>query len=115
MPIDKEHPSNRGLPDRWTFEEEVYMFKNDPRDNGAKITMTVDDSSYNNAGGHPTPQGSPHPIAWYIEDFGGSKPLRDGVQKSGRSFYTSLGHSNESEYATAQTTLPKLQFVCSAP
>lgn len=39
--------------------------------------------------------GDPHPIAWYIEDDEATKPLVSGAPKSGRSFYTSLGHANE--------------------
>lgn len=41
--------------------------------------------------------GSPHPIAWYIEEPTSAKPLLDGAPKTGRSFYTALGHFNESE------------------
>lgn len=76
----------------------MYYFVSDPRDQNATVTMTVDESSFQNEWGNKPPQGSPHPIAWYIENFNGSKPLINGAEKSGRSFYTSLGHSNESEY-----------------
>lgn len=97
MPLVKDHPSNRNIPDRWTYKEEVYFFVSDPRDQNATVTMTVDEASFKNEGGNKPPQGSPHPIAWYIENFNGSKPLINGAEKSGRSFYTALGHSNESE------------------
>jgi len=35
------------IPERWTFEEEVYYFRSDPRAVGATVLMTVDESSYN--------------------------------------------------------------------
>lgn len=38
--------------------------------------------------------GDPHPIAWYIESPQCAEPLIN-VTKAGRTFYTSLGHSNE--------------------
>ncbi|BEJ04382.1 hypothetical protein CcaverHIS641_0201990 [Cutaneotrichosporon cavernicola] len=56
----------------------------------ATILLTVEEGSYINdaaSTGNYT-FGSPHPIAWFIENpqYGG---------KVGRSFYTSLGHTNE--------------------
>jgi len=35
------------IPERWTFEEEVYYFRSDPRAVGATVLMTVDEASYN--------------------------------------------------------------------
>ena len=40
-------------------------------------------------------QGSPHPIAWYTTSPAGAQPLNPSAPGSGRSFYTSLGHLNE--------------------
>jgi len=44
--VDATHPSTEMLPDRWTFVEEVYNFRSDPRDVGAKVLLSVDESSY---------------------------------------------------------------------
>jgi hypothetical protein len=59
--LDKSHPSTSHLPDTWHFvsspssshvkkpdqkEEEVYMFRSDPRDNGVIVLISVDEGSY---------------------------------------------------------------------
>nr|XP_031860442.1 uncharacterized protein CI109_004052 [Kwoniella shandongensis]KAA5527514.1 hypothetical protein CI109_004052 [Kwoniella shandongensis] len=96
--LNNSFPATANVPDRWTFQEEVYNFRSDPRDQGAVVIMTVDESSYvNNAtstGNYPS-QGTPHPIAWYIESPNSAQPLLPSAPKAGRSFYTSLGHTNE--------------------
>ncbi|KAK8853183.1 hypothetical protein IAR55_003885 [Kwoniella newhampshirensis] len=96
--LNSTFPATANVPDRWTFVEEVYHFRSDPRSEGAVVIMTVDESSYNNDGtstGNYPPEGSPHPIAWYIDSPNSAQPLLDSVTKAGRSFYTSLGHTNE--------------------
>jgi hypothetical protein len=94
--------------------EEVYNYRSDPRDVGAQVVLTVDESSYTGKSGlrHPSyllhfhdtgssgssgnyDQGVPHPIAWYITDSLGAQPPTDGAPGPGRSFYTSLGHLSE--------------------
>ncbi|OCF38224.1 glycosyl-hydrolase [Kwoniella heveanensis BCC8398] len=95
--LNDSHPSTANVPDRWTFQEEVYHFRSNPRDLGAVVLMTVDESSYVNNGsstGNYPPMGDPHPIAWYIESPQSAQPLAASAQKAGRSFYTSLGHLN---------------------
>ncbi|CAE6491828.1 unnamed protein product [Rhizoctonia solani] len=88
--LDKTHPSTKHLPDRWTYTEEVYHFRQNPRDVGAKVLISVDRNSYYDSINRTQAQGSPHPIAWYQERGAGAEdPL-----KAGRSFYTSLGHLN---------------------
>lgn len=98
IPLDKSHPATANLPDRWSFVEEVYYFRSDPRSNGAQVIMTVDEGSYTNTsqstGDYPF-EGEPHPIAWYMDPPQSSSPQVSGVSKAGRTFYTSLGHSNE--------------------
>ncbi|QRW17739.1 class I glutamine amidotransferase-like protein [Rhizoctonia solani] len=86
--LDKDHPSTTMLPDRWTYKEEVYNFRSDPRSIGAKILLSVDPSSYTDTHIRTYDQGSPHPIAWYQERGAGAA---DG-STAGRGFYTSLGH-----------------------
>ncbi|WWC91699.1 uncharacterized protein L201_006645 [Kwoniella dendrophila CBS 6074] len=95
--LNTTHPATANVPDRWSFQEEVYHFRSNPRDNGAVVLMSVDESSYVNNGtstGNYPPMGDPHPIAWYIEAPLSAQPLGSGVDKAGRSFYTSLGHLN---------------------
>ncbi|CAE6426891.1 unnamed protein product [Rhizoctonia solani] len=60
--LDKDHPSTTMLPDRWTYTEEVYNFRSDPRSVGAKVLLSVDPSSYNDTHVPSYNQGSPHPI-----------------------------------------------------
>ncbi|CAE6446772.1 unnamed protein product [Rhizoctonia solani] len=88
--LDKTHPSTKHLPDRWTYTEEVYHFRQNPRDVGAKILLSVDRNSYHDDVNRTQAQGSPHPIAWYQERGAGAENSRN----AGRSFYTSLGHLN---------------------
>ncbi len=74
--IDNNHPSTSFLDSTWVKTEEWYNFRDiDP---GIKIVLEVDEDSYK--GGK---NGARHPISWY-HNFDG-----------GRSFYTALGHSNE--------------------
>ncbi|WVQ72662.1 hypothetical protein IAR50_002221 [Cryptococcus sp. DSM 104548] len=95
--LNTTHPSVANVPDQWTFVEEVYHFRSDPRDNGAVVLMTVNESSYvdngTSTGNYPS-MGDPHPIAWYIESPLSAQPLAESVSRAGRSFYTSLGHLN---------------------
>lgn len=44
--VDKSHPSTIMLPDRWTFTEEAYNFRSDPRLVGAQVVLSVDETSY---------------------------------------------------------------------
>ncbi|GMK56359.1 hypothetical protein CspeluHIS016_0301990 [Cutaneotrichosporon spelunceum] len=86
------HPATDPVPDRWRFAEEVYYWRQDPRDQGAAVLLTVEEGSYvNDAGssGNYTFR-APHPIAWCIEN-----PTYGQEGRAGRSFYTSLGHTNE--------------------
>ncbi|PPQ83462.1 hypothetical protein CVT25_007053 [Psilocybe cyanescens] len=70
------HPSVSMLPIAWTIADEAYNFKSDPRDFGAVVVLSANESSY---------------IAWFQEHGAGVQ--EGGV--AGRSFYTSLGHLNE--------------------
>ncbi|EAL19145.1 hypothetical protein CNBH2440 [Cryptococcus deneoformans B-3501A] len=96
--LNTTHPAVANVPDRWTFQEEVYYFSTNPRDNGAVVILTVDETSYVNNGSsqgdYSNIHGSPHPIAWYIESPLSAQPFAESVSKAGRSFYTSLGHLN---------------------
>lgn len=74
---DDAHPATTGLPKEWKRWDEWYNFKDiQPH---IKVLMRIDETSYK--GGQ---NGNNHPISWYHEFEGG------------KSFYTALGHTNES-------------------
>ncbi|KAG8831963.1 hypothetical protein FRC17_002287 [Serendipita sp. 399] len=60
--IDTTHPSTSMLPTRWEVEDEMYNFRSDPRTHGAKVILSVDESTYVDDGPRTHDQGSPHPI-----------------------------------------------------
>jgi len=74
---DKNHPSTEFLPENWKRNDEWYNFKQLISD--LRVLITIDESTYE--GGK---NGAGHPMAWY-QNFEG-----------GRSWYTSLGHVEES-------------------
>ncbi|MCG2462161.1 ThuA domain-containing protein [Flavobacteriaceae bacterium F89] len=74
--IDRDHPSTSFMDRTWVKTDEWYNFKDfDP---GIEVVIAIDENSYE--GGK---NGTYHPISWY-HDFDG-----------GRSFYTAIGHSEE--------------------
>jgi type 1 glutamine amidotransferase len=75
---DKDHPATEQLGATWTRTDEWYAFTGNPRPR-VRVLLTVDETSYE--GGT---MGADHPIAWCHERLGG------------RSFYTALGHTDES-------------------
>ena len=81
---DRDNPIVRGLPAEWTMTDEWYSFKNNPRQNGADVLVTLDESSYKPVAGKRDLRMGDHPIAW-----------TQCVGK-GRSFYTAIGHRPES-------------------
>ncbi|KAF9266593.1 class I glutamine amidotransferase-like protein [Marasmius fiardii PR-910] len=89
--LNRSHPSTSMLPARWQVQDEMYNFKSDPRAIGATVILSADESTYNDNGERKFDQGTPHPTAWYQERGAG---VEEGGT-AGRSFYTSLGHLNE--------------------
>ncbi|KDN47555.1 class I glutamine amidotransferase-like protein [Tilletiaria anomala UBC 951] len=110
-------PATSTLPKMLNLTEEIYSFRSDPRQlpSSATVLLTPVAGSYSDTGKAPY-QGTPHPLAWYREGdlladisdgddargpvipasanlSGGDNALRSGG--GGRSFYTSLGHTNE--------------------
>ena len=73
----KPNDLTKDLPIDWIRKDELYNYKKISRD--INVLYTLDESTYK--GGE---NGDYHPIAWY-HDFDG-----------GRSFYTGMGHTNES-------------------
>ncbi len=78
--IDKRSIATKHLPVPWKRKDEWYNFKWITKF-PLHVLITIDESSYD-AG--PAKMGSNHPMSWY-HDFDG-----------GRSFYTELGHTDES-------------------
>ena len=75
--VDNTHPATKHLPEQWIRHDEWYNFKSINQD--INVLLNLEESTYE--GGE---NGEFHPIAWYHEFDGG------------RSFYTALGHTNES-------------------
>jgi cytochrome c len=75
--VNNDHPAVNEMPKRWERTDEWYNYRSF-RD-GLNILMKLDTGSYSGSD-HP----GNHPIAWYREYDGG------------RSFYTGMGHTEES-------------------
>jgi type 1 glutamine amidotransferase len=71
---DAAAASTRGVPDPWTWTDEWYDFKSNPRPH-VQVLLTLDETSYQGGG-----MGADHPLAWEHEFEGG------------RAWYTALGH-----------------------
>ncbi|KAJ7510372.1 class I glutamine amidotransferase-like protein [Mycena galericulata] len=89
--LDTSHPSTSMLPAEWHIQEEMYNFKSDPRAIGAIVVLAANESSYVDTGTRNFNQGTPHPSAWFQQHGAGV----ESGQIAGRSFYTSLGHLNQ--------------------
>ncbi len=77
---DPEHPATRHLPSTWTRTDEHYSFRENPRGK-VQVLLSLDEKSY-----QPGKDAmGDHPVVWCRELEGG-----------GRSFYTALGHTEES-------------------
>ena len=70
--------STAGLPARWLRTDEWYGFLRNPRTNGVRVLLTLDESTYLPGG---WAMGADHPIAWKHEFDGG------------RAWYTEGGHT----------------------
>lgn len=75
---DRTNPSTAHLPAVWTRTDELYNYRTNPRAN-VHVLANLNEASY--SGGT---MGGDHPITW-CQNFGG-----------GRSWYTGLGHTEES-------------------
>jgi type 1 glutamine amidotransferase len=73
--------STAGLPARWTRTDEWYGWLADPRTNGVRVLVTVDETTYEP---RDWAMGAGHPITWEHELDGG------------RAWYTENGHTDES-------------------
>jgi uncharacterized protein len=75
---DRTHPATAGLPAAWVRTDELYNYRTNPR-GVVKVLARLDESTY--SGGT---MGGDHPIIWCQQ------------YRGGRSFYTGLGHTQES-------------------
>ncbi|MFJ2645225.1 ThuA domain-containing protein [Streptomyces sp. NPDC087420] len=82
---DRSSPSTAHLPQRWTRTDEWYNYRANPR-SAVKVLASLDETSY--TGGSM----GDHPITW-CQNYRG-----------GRSWYTGLGHTEESYADPAFTT-----------
>ncbi len=76
---DAAHPTTAGLPASFEIEEEIYVFRSDPRQRpDTRVVLSLDASSVGAVGAAGT--SGEFPLSW-CAPFG-----------AGRSFYTALGH-----------------------
>jgi hypothetical protein len=80
---DSKDPILRGVQPEWTMTDEWYSFKTSPRQSGAHVLVTLDESTYQPMAGKVDLRMGDHPIAW-------TKCIGKG-----RSFYTAIGHRPE--------------------
>ncbi|MFM5954554.1 MAG: ThuA domain-containing protein [Novosphingobium sp.] len=83
--VDQTHPLAKGLPAEWRMTDEWYSFKTNPRAAGARVLLTLDESTYSRQGrfGEPLDMGADHPLAW------------TNCIGQGRAFYSAIGHLPE--------------------
>lgn len=84
--VDKNFPATYGLPSRWLWSDEWYVFTN-PHQITIHPVLTVDESTYDPTRIWPGQvshgMGKDHPVAWYHRF------------EKGRVFVTALGHNGE--------------------
>jgi type 1 glutamine amidotransferase len=86
---DRGHPATRGLPERFTHNEEWYSFDQSVRDKGYRVLATVDEDSYEPrlrflGSDRDLRMGADHPVIW------------SHCVGRGRAFYSALGHQAKS-------------------
>ncbi len=83
----EKHPEGIGaaLVPGWSMSDEWYSFANNPREGGAQVIATLDESTYQptGRGGQDLRMGEDHPIAW-------SRCVGEG-----RALYSAIGHRPE--------------------
>ncbi|MEE3329766.1 MAG: ThuA domain-containing protein [Myxococcota bacterium] len=77
---DLDHPATRGLPATWQHTEEWYSFEASPRPRGARILMSVDESTYDPTMWMKDLSMGDHPVVW------------SHCPGAGRAFFSALGH-----------------------
>lgn len=80
--VHGDHALTAGLPTEWRMTDEWYAFKTNPKSSGAKVLLSLDESTYGHKdrAGRDLSMGGDHPIAW-------TKCIGKG-----RMFYSAIGH-----------------------
>jgi type 1 glutamine amidotransferase len=80
--VNTAHPLAKGLPAEWRMTDEWYSFKTNPRAAGAKVILTLDETSYTRVSRFAAniDMGADHPLAW------------TNCIGKGRMFYSAIGH-----------------------
>ncbi len=95
--VDKANSLAAGLPAEWRMTDEWYSFSTNPRKAGAKVILSLDESTYNPVGPMNVDlRMGDHPLAW------------TNCIGNGRMFYSAIGHRPETysqpEYVTLLET-----------
>jgi uncharacterized protein len=82
--VNSAHPLAKSLPGEWRMTDEWYSFKSNPKAVGAKVILSLDESTYKPEG----PMGvdlrmGDHPLAW------------TNCIGKGKAFYSAIGHRPE--------------------
>jgi type 1 glutamine amidotransferase len=84
--VDKKFPATYGIPERWIWSDEWYVFTN-PHKVTIHPVLNVDETSYDPTkiwpGQVAVGMGKDHPVSWYQQ------------YEKGRVFVTTLGHNGE--------------------
>jgi type 1 glutamine amidotransferase len=104
--LNPTHPIMKGIPDRWSHDEEWYSFDSRPQDYGLTPLTGLDETSI-------WPDGSD-----YVEDVElrmGTTPIEHPVMwtgciENGRIFYSALGHSDKAYANPTNRTILKNSF-----
>lgn len=82
--VNRNHQLAGALPNEWTMNDEWYSFRTNPRQTGATVLLTLDESTYKPIGlmAMDIRMGD-HPIAW------------TNCIGKGRMFYSAIGHRPE--------------------
>ena len=95
------------LPARWNVTEEVYNFLTDPRAVGAKVLLSVDETTIVDGYVSPQNDGTPHPIGKLLVSF--STPLSTAplfhCSKLNISFVPQPGTKTDAPAPLSQTDL----------
>jgi len=81
--VNKDHPLAASLPAEWRMTDEWYSFRTNPRSIGAKVVLTLDESTYKPEGMGQDLRMGDHPLAW------------TNCIGKGRMFYSAIGHRPE--------------------
>ncbi len=82
--VNAAHPLAKSLPSEWRMTDEWYSFKTNPRAVGAKVILTLDESTYKPVGMmNMDLRMGDHPLAW------------TNCIGKGKMFYSAIGHRPE--------------------